>query len=77
MKWNRIMYYYLLLTDDEDVVLTALQMYCHNERDWLHIGMESTAGGNLVTDKETNGLASPIGAETSDDATQQQRRIGK
>ena len=67
MKWNQMMYYYLLLNDDEDVVqLTAPQMYCHNERDWLHIGMESTAGGNLVTDKETNGLASPVVVEFLD-----------
>jgi hypothetical protein len=66
MKLNQMMYYYLLLTDDEDVVLTALQMYCHNEIDWLRIGMESTAGGKLVTDKETNGLASPVAAETLD-----------
>ena len=75
-----MMYYYLLLTDDdEDVVLAAPQMYCHNERDWRHIGQESTARGNfvaMVTDKETIGLASPVVAETRD-LTQQQRRIRK
>ena len=60
-----------------DVVQRCYQM------DWLDrdIEREQLVGAGILvmmrTDKETNGLASPIGAETSDDATQQQRRIEK
>ena len=61
--------------------LDVVQRYC--QIDWLDrdIQREQLVGAGILvmmgTDKETNGLASPIGAETSDDATQQQRRIRK
>ena len=59
--------------------LDVVQRYC--QIDWLDRDIEREqlvgAGILVMTDKETNGLAFPIGAETSDDATQQQRRIGK
>ena len=57
-----------------DVVHKCCQM------DWLDRDIEREqldgAGILVMTDKETNGLASPIVIETFD-ATQQQRRIEK
>ena len=59
-----------------DVVQKCYQM------DWLDrdIGREQLVGAGILVmtdNKETNGLASPIAIETSDDATQQQMRIEK